>query len=495
MQLRDYQARARNSVISTTIGQVISPTGTGKSVIQGAVFESAIKMADGFGIYVILTPRIMLTNQLMKDVANQLMSSGISIRTLTIHSGKAANFVDASEEDYSQYLQSLSRASAMGMVRTTNGDDAATAIREAQARDCPILVCCTYHSTPALCRAIRLLQEDDADLKIDNVLCDEAHYIVEEQFFENITEVKHYTHCIHFFTATQKVTKGDQATGMNNTDFYGPVVFRATPREMIDSGWMVRPRLHYERAKSDAPWTTMIADAFTEHQKQVNYDAKMMICCDGTKTILEVVSSSAFNKWADDNQVTVFSITSSTGAYINGEEVDRNEFLSALRSHRGRAVILHIQILTEGIDVPDITGVMFIRNMGTTRFLQSLGRATRVHPTDYGRPTAAFGVNALQWTKPYAWAIVCERDGDIAGSTSNLSTIVEQMRLAGFEPTEEVVIAHDRGTGTRRELDLMNESDPRLRTTFADLFDIQHSFECQRLAALSDEEFFAACPI
>jgi superfamily II DNA or RNA helicase len=63
MNLWDYQIEARDAVLNSQIGQVISPTGTGKSVIQSSVFEELIKgsMVNGksvFGIYVILTPRI-----------------------------------------------------------------------------------------------------------------------------------------------------------------------------------------------------------------------------------------------------------------------------------------------------------------------------------------------------------------------------------------------------------------------------------------------------
>ena len=491
MQLRPYQLKARNSVITTAVGQVIAPTGTGKSVIQGAVFDSAIKMTDEFGIYVILTPRIMLTNQLMKDVGTQLLSSGIELRTLTIHSGKAADFLDADpDDDHENYIAALKSVQAMGMVRTTHGEEAATAMKEAMVRQKPLLVCCTYDSSPALCKAIRILQEDHTELMIDNVLCDEAHYIVEKQFFANVSEVKKYTRNIHFFTATQKVTGGDDGNGMNNESFYGPVVFRARPLEMIQQGWMVRPRIHYERAEAGAPWPTMVKDAFEEHQTHVSYNAKMLVCCDGSKTIQEITTSPGFMLWAKENSITVFSISSAFGPNINNRACDRNEFLSQLKAHTGRAVILHINILTEGIDVPDITGVMFIRNMGTTRFLQSLGRATRVHKEDFGKPTGNFEQNSALWRKPYAWAIVSERDGDNLGTASNLSSVIEKMRLADFTPTEEVVIAIDRARKVREEIDLNNEKDPAVQTNFAELFDIQHDIEIERLAALSDEDAF-----
>jgi hypothetical protein len=67
--------------------------------------------------------------------------------------------------------------------------------------------------------------------------------------------------------------------------------------------------------------------------------------------------------------------------------------------------------------------------------------------------------------------------------------MVEQMRAAGFEPTEEVVIAIDRAKKIKEEFVPCNEKDPKIMSTFADIFDIQHSIELAARAALSDEEF------
>ena len=485
MQLRPYQNSAKNNVLCSAIGQVISPTGTGKSVIQGSILESKIKIADGFGIFVILTPRILLTNQLMKDVGTQLMRSKINLRALTIHSGQGATFVDEDSEDIVRYI-----AANIGMKRTTNYQDAIVAFKDAQALSQPILVCCTYDSVPTLTAALK-----HGGDRADQALCDEAHYIVEKQFHQNITGLKEYSDNTHFFTATQKVTVGEYGNGMNNTEFYGQVVFRATPREMIDQGYMIRPRIHYEKAESKAPWSEIVKDAFEVHQEQVSYNAKMLVCCNGTKTLREIGSSPKFQAWAKENKVTIFAISSADGPSVNGVSKDRDEFLKLLRSHTGRAVILHIAILTEGIDVPDITGVMYIRNMGTTRFLQSLGRATRVHKDDFGKPTNDFEVNSAQWVKPYAWAIIAERDGDNEGKTADLETIIKQMRQAGFEPTEEVVIAFDRGTGGSAKFRPCNPPPVNLLTTFGKFFDLHHEIECEKLAAMSDEDALNAVPI
>ena len=474
MKLRKYQIDATTSVIQSAIGQVIAPTGTGKSIIQGAVFEQLIKANPGFGVYVVLTPRIMLTNQLMRDVGNHLIKNKISISALTIHSGQAADFYGADDDDYTMWVYAN-----MNNKATTNSEEAMVHIKDAQAAKKPLLICCTYDSVPALIRSLRELE-----IKADQVVCDEAHYIVEKKFNKNITDLKPHTKRIHFFTATQKVTKGGQGNGMNNEDFYGKVVSRNTPLQMIEQGYMVRPRIHYEKVEPGASWAKIVQEAYIEHQKYVKYGAKMLVCTNGTKTIKKIVDTEEFMKWCKEESITVFAVSSALGARINGIEVKRNDFLKQLKEHKGKAIILHINILTEGIDVPDITGVMFARNMGLTRFLQSLGRATRVLPVDAGKATDEFDVNSANWVKPYAWAIIAECIGDDDGITSDLRTMVEQMRLAGFEPLEEVVIAVDRGLKTSEPIRPCNmKATPS--TTFSELFDIYHDIEAEKFAALS----------
>jgi superfamily II DNA or RNA helicase len=397
----------------------------------------------------------------------------------------AATFGVSADEDVDDYTRYV--FANMRNKSTTNSEEAMLAIKEARAAQKPMLICCTYDSVPVLIRSLREL-----DLKARQVLCDEAHYIVEKKFNQNISNLKPFAERIHFFTATQKVTKGDEGNGMNNQEFYGPVVFRRTPRQMIDQGYMVRPRIHYEQAEASAPWSKIVADAYEEHQTQISYNAKMLVCCNGTKTIKEIVSSAGFKEWCKVHSVTVFDVSSTYGANIDGQVVDRNDFLKRLKAHKGKAIILHINILTEGIDVPDITGVMFIRNMGMTRFLQSLGRATRILPEDIGKDTSNFDLNSVQWKKPYAWAIIAERAGEAEGKTADLREMVKNMRAAGFEPTEEVVIAIDRGKKEKAEFKPCNEKDPKIIGTFSDLFDIVHDIEAERLAALSDEDFLAA---
>ena len=95
---RKYQLTAKRKVLCSALGKIILPTGTGKSYIQGMVIEQVISNFNP-AIAVILTPRIMLTNRLAKDVGRQLAAKGIDVQFLVMHSGEREDFLFEGERD------------------------------------------------------------------------------------------------------------------------------------------------------------------------------------------------------------------------------------------------------------------------------------------------------------------------------------------------------------------------------------------------------------
>jgi superfamily II DNA or RNA helicase len=476
MELRDYQKGATKSVLDTKLGQVILPTGTGKSIIQSTVIELRIEQGNrGFGVFVIITPRILLTNQLMRSAVKHLADTDINLSTHTIHSGGVVQLYEKDDDaEFRAWADQCRGDSSTGKKELT------AAIELAKAQNRPLLVCSTYHSCGILATVLA-----DMKLTAKQVLCDEAHYIIEDNFFDSIKRVKAVTENMHFFTATRKVTDNDTGNGMDNETFYGKVVFTRTPAQMIKAGWMVRPRIHYADTSANAAWDKMIEDAYKEHKILLTskQTAKMLVCCDGSATINEIASPS-FRAMCKDNSITLFDISSAFGPRINGEARTRDEFLTQLRSHKGEAIILHINILTEGIDVPDMSGVLFIRNMNMSRLLQSVGRATRPHLADMTKSfKPKYSTNQLEkWATPYAWVIVAERNNE-TDKKSNIERIIRDMRLAGFEQEETVVVAVDKGTKKPVEFDPTKIADPKINSQYAKLFNILHTIEREELVA------------
>ena len=84
---------------------------------------------------------------------------------------------------------------------------------------------------------------------------------------------------------------------------------------------------------------------------------------------------------ANVNILTVHSSEEFTT--FNGEQITRKEF-NQLKDQLGkdinsRLIIVHYDILAEGIDVPGLLGVLILRNMQEAKFLQTVGRVLRVY--------------------------------------------------------------------------------------------------------------------
>jgi len=75
-------------------------------------------------------------------------------------------------------------------------------------------------------------------------------------------------------------------------------------------------------------------------------------------------------------------ITAKTGAIVNGEKVSREDFFTTLnswgRDSNKKFVCLHRSILSEGINVSGLQGVIILRNMTTIDALQTIGRVIRL---------------------------------------------------------------------------------------------------------------------
>ena len=75
------------------------------------------------------------------------------------------------------------------------------------------------------------------------------------------------------------------------------------------------------------------------------------------------------------------TITSKTGAIIDGEKVGRDEFFNVLnawgKDDDKKFVVLHHSILSEGINVKGLEAALFMRNMDYITISQTIGRVIR----------------------------------------------------------------------------------------------------------------------
>ena len=80
------------------------------------------------------------------------------------------------------------------------------------------------------------------------------------------------------------------------------------------------------------------------------------------------------------------TITSKTGAIIDGKKVDRETFFNTLntwgKDPEKKFVVIHHSILSEGINVSGLEAVIFMRNMDYIGISQTIGRVIRLGSTE-----------------------------------------------------------------------------------------------------------------
>jgi superfamily II DNA or RNA helicase len=447
--LYDYQLDAVSSTDKHKKGIVCMPTGTGKTFVQGAIIAKEIQKNGGkFGVYVINAPRIMLSYQLLKEVYSFLMYAGIEARYLSVHSG---GNVELEDLESIRIDANLSEGTNIKFSEIQNGTSPILIkdfVDKAKSANLPLVIFSTYNSAERINDAI-------PDIKIEIVVNDEAQYLVQEQFHD-IIKILNFKRC-YFFTATTINTPSEKGKGMNNVESYGEIIYLMTPREAIDRGKMVRPRMHFVLPTSGSTYTKndfqnslgkIIAESLAQHDYAIGQFSvpKLLVTVKGLGDIQKFFSSREYTGLIRTGY-KIYAVASDEkiGNNINGEKVSRRAFLEQLkidgRNTQQRLLILHFDILTEGIDISGITGILPLRTLGKAKFLQTFGRAARLDIDDRKRiesgeikPTDLDEMN-----KPYAWVIVPTVVHEDADSKEHIGNLITELRDYGFKPSEDIV--------------------------------------------------------
>ena len=362
--MRPHQERIVTSMVTNPKGQVIVPTGGGKTLcmIKDAqrVFNSGnkwgflLKQPDRKTI-VVVSPRILLAQQHSESFEEFLgLHPMLQRKILHVHSG------DTSHES------------------TTNSD----AIKYWEKKNSKFnkLIFTTYHS---------LHRVQESGINVDTVYFDEAHNSVQRHFFpatefySGLDNVRCY-----FFTATPKYNKSVESPSMDDKEIYGEEIERISARELIDNGYILPPKLfvkELEMTEAGRTPVTKEAEHLIETIDDSNVD-KILICARRTAQIVNLLDETDFCKELASRGYSWMYITSKTGAYINGDKVDRETFFEVLntwgKEDGKRFVVLHHSILSEGINVPGLEAALFMRNMNHIAISQTIGRVIRTGDSD-----------------------------------------------------------------------------------------------------------------
>lgn len=408
-KLHDHQESAYDAILDmdTDKGRIVIPTGGGKTAIEAFALRDFIN-EDGRDIHLVLAPRIALVNQLFLEYRKLI---GQNFLAVAFHSGRA-------EPDYTRIKWQELSTTSVDVIRDEQ--------KRAKRMDKDLVVFSTYHSCHKLLK-----------LKFDTLIADESQYCVSENYYDVVSKLDATRKL--FFTATEKHSHSANGRGLNNEKTFGPVVYQVTPHELIRKKIIVPPRLHIMEANANDEDFAIIDEVTKVAAKQVELSnempvQKILFAMKGTKDVALIAENVKKVKKALPG-FKVFTIMSNSkyGAMVDGTKMARGNFFKELRE-TDHALVFHFDILSEGIDIDGITGVVLLRSMSHSKCLQTIGRAVRTYKAD---PTL----------KKQAWVSVVALNGNDEHS-SHLALVVNMIRDGGFEVnTEEVAFTDALGSG------------------------------------------------
>lgn len=398
-------------------GRFVMPTGAGKTFVEASILKEMLNPTGG-KVHLIVAPRIMLLQQLVKEYNNMINYDvdHAMYMTLAFHSGKH-------EPEYKNGVKWDEEA-------TTRIKKVAENIERAKHLGKDLVIFTTYHSFHKLA---------DANINFDLMIADESQYCVSKNYHPVVEQMNASVKL--FFTATEKHTN-KSIHGLNNENVYGEILYRINSKELIDGGYIVKPRLHILHGTTQSETNTVVDEAINYakvHEDEVTKSGmpynKVLFACKSAKDITRITENiSKFRKEFPDYNIYTIISHKDHKAKVNGNKIPREEFLMRLKQQEN-ALVFHYDILSEGIDVDGFTGVVIMREtMTKSKLLQTMGRAIRVY-----KPNPDL--------KKFALISVALIDGDDLNQ-ARVSFIINQMRSEGYDVTREnVVVLGEDGPG------------------------------------------------
>lgn len=351
ISLRPHQERALNALGIYSKGQVLMPTGSGKTLTMIADADREFQKEESQTI-VVVAPRIMLAEQLSYEFLEHIVNAAV----LHVHSGETHHF----------------SSTRPNVIRSWH-----------EAVDGHQLIFTSYNS-------LQRLQE--SGIHIDTIYFDEAHNSVKKNFFIATQHFSEVAERCYFFTATPKHSSTVSKPGMNDGSVYGQVICNVPAPELVEGGFIVPPQIVATKVDSvrikeyaaECDCMTLLDTILNEDNMQ-----KVLVAAPNTKVLIRMLAETEFMTEVQSNGYDLLWVTSKHGAFINNQKVSREEFFDTLtawgKDPDKKFIILHYSILSEGINCPGLTSCVLMRNMDHIAMAQTIGRVVRLHPEDSKR--------------------------------------------------------------------------------------------------------------
>ena len=443
-----YQERILEAKRKNTKGILVAGTGAGKSYTMGWSIQERIVAGDS--VIVVVAPRILLAQQLFKSI-DSLIGKTAAFQHRFVYSGEAIQREE--KELTSEQILDVH-------FSTTSIHDIREEKERADRNNVPLILMTTYHS---LERVI------ESGISIDTAYLDEVHNAVSLEFSKAVKPLSQIAERMYSYTATPKKTDSAKGRGNNNEDVYGKIICEVTAKELINAGAIVPPKINYLYSHINASnvdnvslTRDIVKQTFEHYGKYHSHlNHKILFACDGTETIHKLHTETDLVKWARHNDIDIFLTTSNYGDWVNGVRVkSRSEFLEMLQEcgsdPNRKMAVLHYSILSEGIDVPGLTGCVLFRNMNPITLTQTIGRVLRMLPVD--RRAIAEGLvkagDTDSYVKGYGLVTVPIHKDSENDLEEGVSAIYNALCGMGFPPE---VILHEEDTRGKKEITLPDD--------------------------------------
>ena len=476
--LRNHQLSAFNEIQKYNIGQVFIPTGTGKTWIQKVVHvnDMIIKTSQKqTGVYVIGAHRLLLCNQLLNEIVDLATNFNIKFRIIFVGS------LDYNPKIKNEYLCSTSEL------------DIKSYVENSKSQNYHIIIASTYHS-------FNLLK----DTPIDICTFDEAHNTVSndddpKMFRRNIEEVKPFIKRQYFFTATPKSI--GETGGQKDEEFYGKILYELSPKEAVDRLEIVQPKLHTVDIDGEFHETDInhnnklfiktVIETFIEHEKLLRVSAKLLVTGKNLDQVHDIYNDKEFQKWCKLNNITCFLFSSRIGRCVVdfNSSINYEEKLKQVKLNLNqRAIFFHYDILSEGMDIPNMTGCLFFRNLESNeiKFVQNIGRSSRLVIEDrekiYNNEIAY--LDDIRMKKPESWIIIPLYSSD--ESTIRYKNILKRLRETYNIPFIDILMSRITAVSGEKVIQSVRNIDVDKSYEQKD-FALKHDFEVTIIQLIKEE--------
>jgi superfamily II DNA or RNA helicase len=364
MKFRNYQLRmilAQDAFMAdptVTRATILAATGAGKTVtFTDLIIKVLTAVNSGARRILVVHPRLALSANQQKRLKKDL--TGLNVEFTAFSSG----------EVYNTLANQTNRS-------TTNRESLEEIIAEAGNR---------AHITFSSYKSLHKI----ADMDFDLIICDEAHYLVQNDLRDNLYKFKAKT---IFYTGTP-IQVAAQEVSMDNIELFGEVIEEVPFSELIPQNYIVAPSVRFLNAKTKRKgnaidYPTTIAHAYKDQLTKINpkFNHKMLVAMPNTEYFEDIINNlDKIRKIVNDFNLDVYYVTadrvSKNGNPKFGPSA-REEMLEDFEANPNRCIIIHCDTLAEGIDIDGIGGILLMRDLGMAKLIQTIGRACRAAKAD-----------------------------------------------------------------------------------------------------------------